>query len=89
LVGNSQKSLIQTLVKEVNRTGIKVYELILGPMKTRDRIKHGHGQDEWYFPEEIGDYIRRQILMNQDEVVHYSRSRCRCRQFNLALALQR
>ncbi len=68
----AQKSLIQTLAKEVNRTGIKVYELILGPMKTRDRIKHGHGQDDWYFPEEIGDYIRGQILMNhQDEVVHY------------------
>ena len=68
----AQKSLIQTLAKEVNRTGIKVYELILGPMKTRDRIKHGHGQEDWYFPEEIGDYIRGQILMNhQDEVVHY------------------
>ncbi len=69
----AQKSLIQTLAKELKAsTSIKVYELILGPMKTRDRLKHGHGQDDWYYPEEIGDYIRGQIRMNhQDEVVHY------------------
>ncbi|MCW5922133.1 MAG: SDR family oxidoreductase [Saprospiraceae bacterium] len=68
----AQKSLMQTLAREVDRTGIKVYELILGPMKTRDRLKRGHGEEDWYFPEEIGDYIRGQILMNhQDEVVHY------------------
>lgn len=68
----AQKSLILTLAKEVDRTGIKVYELILGPMKTRERLKHGHGQDDWYFPEEIGDYIRGQIRMgHQDAVVHY------------------
>lgn len=53
----AQKSLILTLAKELERTGIQVHELILGPMKTRDRLKHGHGQPDWYFPEEIGDYI--------------------------------
>lgn len=53
----AQKSLILTLSKELEQTGINVHELILGPMKTRDRLKHGHGQPDWYFPEEIGDYI--------------------------------
>jgi NAD(P)-dependent dehydrogenase (short-subunit alcohol dehydrogenase family) len=67
----AQKSLIQTLSMEVSKTGIKVYELILGPMKTRDRLKHGHGQPDWYFPEEIGEYIVRQTKEMQNEVVHY------------------
>lgn len=53
----AQKSLILTLSKELGNTGIQVHELILGPMKTRDRLKHGHGKPDWYFPEEIGDYI--------------------------------
>lgn len=53
----AQKSLILTLSKELENTGIQVHELILGPMKTRDRIKHGHGKPDWYSPEEIGDYI--------------------------------
>ncbi|MFN3377849.1 MAG: SDR family oxidoreductase [Runella zeae] len=68
----AQKSLILTLAKELERTGIQVHELILGPMKTRDRLKHGHGQADWYLPEEIGHYII--DLMNQpsyDRNLHY------------------
>ncbi len=56
---------------EVDKTGIKVYELILGPMKTRDRMKHGHGQADWYFPEEIGEYMVHQTKEIQHEVIHY------------------
>jgi len=68
----AQKSMIQTLAKEVDKTGINVFELILGPMKTRDRLKHGHGQDDWYFPEEIGDYIVHLVESHiQEKVVHY------------------
>ncbi|SFE71843.1 SDR family oxidoreductase [Thermoflexibacter ruber] len=68
----AQKSLIQTLAQEVNRTGIKVYELILGPMKTRDRLKHGHGQPNWYFPEEIGDYMIKEMQNGfQEKIIHY------------------
>lgn len=68
----AQKSMIQTLAKEVDKTGINVYELILGPMKTRDRIKHGHGQPDWYYPEEIGHYIVQLVDAHiQDQVVHY------------------
>jgi NAD(P)-dependent dehydrogenase (short-subunit alcohol dehydrogenase family) len=68
----AQKSLILTLSQEVSRTGIRVYELILGPMKTRDRLRHGHGQDDWLFPEEVGNYlIEQRETERQHEVVHY------------------
>ena len=65
----AQKSMIQTLAQEVTRTGIKVYELILGPMNTRSRTDH---HSNWYYPEEIGDYIVRQTRgERQEEIVHY------------------
>lgn len=72
MTASAQKSLILTLSKELERTGIKVHELILGPMKTRDRLKYGHGQPDWYFPEEIGDYIV-QLMGREsyDNPVHY------------------
>jgi NAD(P)-dependent dehydrogenase (short-subunit alcohol dehydrogenase family) len=67
----AQKSLILTLAEEVKSTGINIYELILGPMKTRDRIKHGHGKDNWYFPVEIGEYIVEQFLKeDKRDVIH-------------------
>ena len=37
----AQKHLIQTLALEVEGTGIKAHKLIPGPVKTRDRLKHG------------------------------------------------
>jgi len=68
----AQKSLILTLAKELERTGIQVHELILGPMKTRDRLKHGHGQPDWYFPEEVGGYIiQLQQRAVHEESLHY------------------
>lgn len=74
----AQKSLMQTLAKEMSGTGIRVYELILGPVRTRDRLKHGHGQIDWYFPEEIGEYIIKILSQEkQTEVVHYLLSKNR------------
>lgn len=74
----AQKSLILTLSKELEKTGIKVHELILGPMKTRDRLKHGHGQADWYYPEEIGDYIISLIQkLTQDNPLHYLLSKAK------------
>lgn len=72
----AQKSLILTLAKELQETGPQVHELILGPMKTRDRLKHGHGQDDWFFPEEIGDFIHQLTLSLAPEThLHYLLSR--------------
>jgi NAD(P)-dependent dehydrogenase (short-subunit alcohol dehydrogenase family) len=55
--GAAQKSLVSTLAEELRPTGITVHELILGPIKTRDRLKHGFDQADWYYAEEIGDYV--------------------------------
>lgn len=68
----AQKSLILTLAKELEKSGIRVYELILGPMKTRDRLKHSSGKPEWYYPEEVGDYIIQLLQSNvYDKPLHY------------------
>lgn len=68
----AQKSLIQTLAKELEPTGIQVHELLLGPMKTRDRMKHGYSQPDWYFPEEIGHYIIELVSkQSHDTILHY------------------
>lgn len=67
----AQKSLILTLAAEVNRTGMRVYELILGPMMTRERLKRSAGKPDWYYPEEIGHYIVEQtIAPTQHDVIH-------------------
>jgi len=63
----AQKSLIQTLAKEVDKTGIRIFELILGPIKTRERLIPDHENDHWYFPQEIGEYI---IELVQNETEH-------------------
>lgn len=68
----AQKSLTLTLSKELDRTGIRVFEFILGPIKTRDRLKHQHGQDDWYFPEEIGSkMIETFDQPRQENIIHY------------------
>lgn len=72
----AQKSLILTLSQEVSKTGIRVYEYILGPIKTRDRLKHGHGQADWYFSEEVGEAIAAELKEErQEKIVHYLMSK--------------
>ncbi len=63
----AQKSLIQTLAKEVDKTGIRIFELILGPIKTRNRKIEDHEKSHWYFPQEIGEYI---VKLVQNETEH-------------------
>jgi NAD(P)-dependent dehydrogenase (short-subunit alcohol dehydrogenase family) len=70
----AQKSLVQTLALELKPTGINVYELILGPMRTRQRISMGHTNPNWFSPEEIGNYINDLYVgknENGREVLHY------------------
>ncbi len=68
----AQKSLIQTLAKEVDKINIKVFELILGPLKTRDRLNQGQDQEDWHYPEDIGNIIRGMTRLDyQQDVVHY------------------
>jgi 3-oxoacyl-[acyl-carrier protein] reductase len=66
----AQKSLALTLAEEVRPAGLRVYELILGPIKTRVRLRYGHGQLDWLSPEEVGDYIVQLLEQQDEEVLH-------------------
>lgn len=66
----TQKSLVATLAAELEITDIRVYELVLGPIKTRDRLQHGWGKPDWYAPEEIGEYIVRLLTGTDETLVH-------------------
>lgn len=66
----AQKSLVASLAAELEPTGVRVYELILGPIKTRDRLRHGWGKPDWYAPEEIGGYVVRLVTGTDETLVH-------------------
>ncbi|HTG32052.1 MAG TPA: SDR family oxidoreductase [Thermoanaerobaculia bacterium] len=64
----AQKSMALTLAEELSPTGIRVYELILGPIQTRRR--QGQGQKDWYTPEEVGEEIAGLVTQRNGEIVH-------------------
>jgi NAD(P)-dependent dehydrogenase (short-subunit alcohol dehydrogenase family) len=66
----AQKSMVLTLAEELKPTGIRVYELILGPVRTRRRVELGHGQPDWYTAEEIGGQVAGLLSRRDEEVVH-------------------
>lgn len=70
MMAAAQKMMIQTLAEELKPTKLKAYELILGPIKTRQRLQHSSGKENWYYPEEIGDYIVHLLATKPTEVVH-------------------
>jgi NAD(P)-dependent dehydrogenase (short-subunit alcohol dehydrogenase family) len=53
----AQRSMALTLSEELKPTGIRVFELILGPVRTRARLRQGQVRSDWLAPEEIGDYV--------------------------------
>jgi NAD(P)-dependent dehydrogenase (short-subunit alcohol dehydrogenase family) len=66
----AQKSMSLTLAEELKPTGIRVYELILGPVKTRRRLATGEGQPDWYSAEEIGEEIAGLVTRREEQIVH-------------------
>src|SRR3954468_7098255 len=64
----AQKSMVLTLAEELSPTGIRVYELILGPIQTRRR--QGEGQKDWYTAEEVGEEIAGLVTQRDGEIVH-------------------
>ena len=64
----AQKSMALTLAEELSPTGIRVYELILGPIQTRRR--EGQGQQDWYTPEEVGEEIAGLVTQRDGEIIH-------------------
>lgn len=67
----AQKSMILTLAEELKPTGVRVFELILGPIKTRQRARTGNARPDWYTSEEIGDYVVSLVTGRDREVVHH------------------
>lgn len=66
----AQKSLVLTLAEELKPTGIRVFELILGPVNTRDRVRHGMSRPELYSSEEVGQFVATLVTSDNTETVH-------------------
>jgi NAD(P)-dependent dehydrogenase (short-subunit alcohol dehydrogenase family) len=66
----AQKSLALTLAAELKVTGLRVYEIILGPVNTAARVQSGHSKPEWLTPEEIGAKIETLIDSKSEDVLH-------------------
>ncbi len=66
----AQKSMTLTLAAELKPTGIRVFELILGPINTRPRVRQGQGKPDWYTSEEVGEYIAALVTSDNTEVLH-------------------
>jgi NAD(P)-dependent dehydrogenase (short-subunit alcohol dehydrogenase family) len=66
----AQKSMALTLAEELKPTGIRVFELILGPIKTRARLRNGQGRSDWFTAEEVGDYVAGLVTGRSGEIVH-------------------
>lgn len=66
----AQKSMMLTLAEELRPTGIRVFELILGPIKTRQRARTGNTRPDWYTSEEVGEHVVGLVTGRSREVVH-------------------
>jgi len=74
LTNAAKKSLVLTLAAEQSQQSPRIYELIIGPIRTRERIKNGIAQNNWFNPEDIGEYSSELILGDtpaSDEPLHY------------------
>ncbi|WP_178019583.1 SDR family oxidoreductase [uncultured Paenibacillus sp.] len=56
LTNAAKKSLVLTMAAEQEATGPRIHELIIGPIRTRERVAAGIARAEWYDPEELGDF---------------------------------
>jgi NAD(P)-dependent dehydrogenase (short-subunit alcohol dehydrogenase family) len=66
----AQKSMVLTLAQELRPTGIRVYELILGPIRTRRRDGDEPESPDWYAAEEVGDEVARLLAQREEEIIH-------------------
>lgn len=66
----AQKSMMLTLAEELKPTGIRVFEIILGPVNTRDRVRHGMSRAELYSSEEVGEFVTTLVTSDNTETVH-------------------
>jgi NAD(P)-dependent dehydrogenase (short-subunit alcohol dehydrogenase family) len=73
----AQKALALTLAEETRPVGLRVHELILGPVMTRARLRHGQTPSEWLSSEDVGDYIAHMLERQDDNVLHRPNSQTR------------
>jgi len=57
LTNAAKKSLVLTMAAEREVDGPRIYELILGPIRTRERVARGVAMPRGYRPEDIGERI--------------------------------
>ncbi|HEL4101831.1 SDR family NAD(P)-dependent oxidoreductase [Stenotrophomonas maltophilia] len=65
----AQKSLALTLAKEVGPIQVKVNELILPPINTRQRM--AYSKQDFLSAVQVGEYIGKLIESDDNEVLHY------------------
>lgn len=53
----AKKSLVRSLTAELDSRGPRVYELIIGPIRTRPRAALGADSPDWFSAEQLGDHI--------------------------------
>lgn len=71
LTNAAKKSMILTLAKELENRGPRVFEIIIGPINTRNRLQKG---PNWFRPEDIGEYASELLLGNtslSSSTLHY------------------
>jgi NAD(P)-dependent dehydrogenase (short-subunit alcohol dehydrogenase family) len=57
LTNAAKKSLVLTMSIEQEHIGPRIYELIIGPIRTRERVAQGMAQAHWYDPGELGEFV--------------------------------
>ncbi|MDD5367780.1 MAG: SDR family NAD(P)-dependent oxidoreductase [Anaerolineaceae bacterium] len=53
----AKKSLVRSLMAELGANGPRIYELIIGPIRTRPRAAMGADSPAWLSAEQLGDHI--------------------------------
>ncbi|RCW48075.1 SDR family NAD(P)-dependent oxidoreductase [Paenibacillus prosopidis] len=57
LTNAAKKSLVLTMAAEQDSNGPRIYELIIGPIRTRERVARGVARANWYDPEDLGGFM--------------------------------
>lgn len=74
LTNAAKKSLVLTMAAEQGALGPRIYELIIGPIRTRERVVKGVARSNWYDPENIGEFIAELVLgdtATSQNTLHY------------------
>jgi NAD(P)-dependent dehydrogenase (short-subunit alcohol dehydrogenase family) len=70
IMSAARHSMVTTLQAELLNTGIRVFELILGPIKTKEIIENNQGSDTWFTSEEVGAYVVKLLTELSKETIH-------------------